>query len=284
MKAIALRFAAILPTVVLAGLLPAAEPTPRIFLSIEPVLIRGSAIEPLNAPSSDLILVDEWGELHQIIRLGENDDVLMRYKLEFRVESPETLRLTLDRYPGGDEHAALPTVEKTISVLDAWRTPLVERTTDGGRIDLRVTPVIRAPVDDAPFSEGRLMMNFKGGPLVVYGDRASTDRVIFREINVGGARGLRLGVSGVGTVFLSVDPFDGAEPCGWIRGYRLSCGLGGHDIALWSTVQILPEDSMRPGKGWTVYGRLEPDASMGEMDGFYGSFDPQVHPVSPPKP
>jgi hypothetical protein len=274
MKTISLRFALVLPTILLAGLLHAAEPAPRIFLSIEPVLVRGSAIEPLSAPSSDLILVKEWGAHHQLIRLGDDDDVLMRYKLEFRVVSPETLRLTLDRYPGGEEQSALPTVEKTISVLDAWRTPLVERTTDGGRIDLRVTPVIRAPVDDVPFSEGRLMMSFKGGPLVVYGDRASADRVIFREVNVGGTRGLNLGVSGVGTVQLSIDPFDGAEPCGWIRGHRLSCDLGGHDMALWSTVQILPEDSMRPGKGWTVYGRLEPDATRGEMDGFYGSFDP----------
>ena len=274
MRTTSLRFALVGSAIALAGVVPAAEPAPRIFLGIEPVLVRGSKIEPLNAPSSDLILVNEWGAHHQLIRLGEDDDVLMRYKLEFRVESPETLRLTLDRYPGGEEQSALPTVETTISVLDAWRTTLVERTADGGRIELRVTPVIRAPVDDLPFSEGRLMMSFNGGPLVVYGDRASTDRVIFREVNVGGTRGLRLGVSGVGTVHLSIDPFDGAEPCGWIRGYRLSCGLGGHDIALWSTVQILPEDPRRPGKGWTVYGRLEPDTSRGEMDGFYGSFDP----------
>jgi len=265
-----------LPAVVLAATLPLAadDAGPRIFLSIEPVLVHGSDILPLNAPSSELILVNDWGAHYQNIRLGTDKQLLMYYKLEFKVESPDTLRLKLERFPQGPGAQSMPVIEETISVLDAWRATLLERTGDGGRIELRVTPVIRGAVDDEPFGAGRLKMHFDGGPLIVHGENAPDDRVVFREVNVGAARGLRLGVSGVGTIKLSIDRFEGSSECGWVRGFRLYCKLGDTAFGLWSTTQIMPEDPLRPGKGWVLYGELEPDPSMGYLDGFYGSFEP----------
>lgn len=267
------RFNCILPLLLsLSWSIVAAEP--QIFLSIEPVVVKGSSIEPLNAPSSELVHVNTWGAHHQNIRLSADAEMLMYYKLEYRLESPDTLHLTLERFPSDSIKESMPTIEHRISVLDAWRTTLLERTGDGRRIELRVTPVIRGAVDDEPFGESRLNMHFKGGPLVLYGDGPPDDRVIFRALNVGGTRGLRLGLRGVGQVQLSIDPFEGAAECGWVRGHQAYCKLGDAAMGIWSVTQILPEDALRPGKGWKLYGKLDPDPSLGYLDGFYGSFAP----------
>jgi len=247
---------------------------PRIFLSVEPVVVEGSTIEPLNAPSSALILVNAGGTHHQNIQLDPGDEPLMYYKLGFRLESPGTLSLKLERFPHESIKEPMPVIEKTISVLDAWRTTLLERTGDGRSIELRVIPVIRGAVDDERFAESRYKMNFHGGPLVLYGESAPEDQVIFREVNIGGLRGLHLGVRGVGEVRLSIDPFKGATECGWVRGHQAYCKLGDASLGIWSNSLILPEDPERPGKGWKLYGELEPDSEIGYLDGFYGGFEP----------
>jgi hypothetical protein len=78
----------------------------------------------------------------------------------------------------------------------------------------------------------------------------------------------------VGVVKLHLSLFPGSSPCGWVRGTTLTFQFGDKEFRAWSTQPLLPDDAARPGKGWTVFGVLEPDPSLKSSDAYYGSFDP----------
>ena len=164
---------------------------------------------------------------------------------------------------------------RVISPLGSWNTTVLEDTGRGGRIELRVVPVLREQAVDETFDARSIGMNVSGGPLVQFGETDREHRVIFREVNVGGrGSGLSLGLPGVGVAKLHFQRFPGAEEVGWVRGRTLHFELDGKRFQIWSTETILPEDRGRPGKGWVLYGLLEPDAGLDR--GHYGGF-----PVNP---
>lgn len=257
-----------------AGEIQGAKPSGgSILLSIEPVLMDSEGMHPQVDAASDLIPVSSGGSYHQLIQLGALREDRLLIVLSYRMTPAGLIALTLNRsIRSAGKEDRLPLIEKEISPLDSWRATLLEDTGKGGRLDLRVVPVLRRDVEDEPLDSAMLRMHLKGGPLVQYGETPDQDRVLFREVNIEGSTGLSFGIPGVGTIRLSTRRLKGADTCGWIRGHRLYFSMAGRDYSIWSTRMILPEDQDRPGKGWILFGELRPWSSSEEEQASYGGF------------
>jgi hypothetical protein len=245
--------------------------TAKVLLSIEPLLIDSAGIHPMTGAEQGLLETEDTGSYNQVIRLGPDATSAVAFKLAYKMSEKRMIQLRLERtLERRGSRETLPPIEHEIEPTGVWTTTLLQETGQGGRIDLRVLPVIRADVADEAFSGKKLMtMRLKEGPLVQFGG-GSADRVVFRDVNVIGS-GLAMGITSVGVVKLALEPFPGAKECGWVRGHVLSFSFGPFSYKAWSILSILPEDPSRPGKGWKLFGVLEPNAST---EGFWSNFEP----------
>ena len=260
------------------SLLPGASLPPQpaqdlseasILLSIEPLLVDADGIHPLTGARTDLVPFNTWGEHHNILRVGEAGETSIYYVLTYKAGAGNRIQLRLER-----RRPPMSAIEHEMTPMEAWSTTLLADTGRGGRLDLRVVPVLRARAANEPFDTSRFYMRLLGGPLIRYGGVAREDRVIFRELN-GGGQGLAMGIPELGIVRLSTNKFPGSTACGWVRGHDLSFHLGEQHFKAWSTIPILPEDPDRPGKGWILYGVLEPNPGLKENDAYYGAWNPE---------
>jgi hypothetical protein len=264
-----MRLAASRPLVLAALLLATPSVTPpaaaqgidaRVSLTIELLLVDGDGIRLLRSEEVDL---GRGGAHHQTLKLGRDGKSSLVLRLAYQPAAPSTIQLDLERSIVGDDGARdLGSESRTISAFDAWSTTLLEDSGLGGRLELRVVPFVRESIDDQPLQEQSLRMYFDKGPLIAFGERVEDDRLVFREINVAGTDGLRLGIPQTGIVKLSHRPFAGSRPCGWVRDHRLAFRVGEREYGVWSAAEILPADRSRPGKGWTLYCELLSDASL----------------------
>ena len=244
--------------------------TAEIKLEIEALLIDSTGIHPLDPPNAQLAGLP--GSSHRVLRLGEGSERNLIYILRYELTDEGALDLSLERklYRHDTLDRELPVEKHRMAVTESWTTTIMEDVGTGGRLILRVSPLIRPAVKDEPFDSTRLGMTVMGGPMILYGADSDEDRVVFREVNVSGTAGLSLGVPGVGRFKIAPREFPGAVDCGWVRGHRWKVSVDGNDLGGWSTVQILPDDPRRPGAGWILYGAFEPDSVE---RGFYGGLD-----------
>ena len=247
------------------------RPKAAIHLEIEPLLIDASGIHPLNQAYESLVKLGKEGTFHSTYYLGIDAQRTFLYKLSYRLVDDDQIDLTLERSlerKDGGRLESMPPLTHRMQVFDLWSPTVLEEEGTGTRLMLRVTPILRPLVEDVPFESDRFQMWLSGGPLIAYGDRASEDRIIFREMNIGGS--LQFGIPGVGEMKLSLKRFPGSAPCGSVHGYSLEFELGGGEYRAYSTRPIMPEDPRRPGGGWILYGSLDPSVNV--ENGYYGGF------------
>jgi len=191
-----------------------------------------------------------------------------------------TLERTLVR--GGKEEK-LPPLEHDLHPLSSWAPTLVEEP-GKGRVVLLVTPEIQQATQDVVLESARIVMWVRRGIMIELptlepgGAPGAEPKILYpaaiRFMNVNGwGRGLQMGLVGIGMAKVAVEPFPGAERCGWVRGHTMEFELGGRKFRTMSDTLILPDDPTRPGKGWTLFGKLEPDPQ--QKQAVYGPFEPE---------
>ena len=258
-----------------------AVPQTDVVLNLELLLVKPEGIYLIRTSEPK---IGHGGISHSMVKLEEDDPAgdLLVYSLAYRMSGPDRIKLALRREVGRgpDPLRELPAVTETISTLESWTTTVLEEDDRlGGKLILRVVPMLRQREFDEDFDSWRTPMLLAGGPLLEYVEHQADhpynfqDQVIFREVNLGGL-GLEMGIQQVGIVRLSHFRFSGATTCGWVRGGRYFFAVGGHSFGGWSETPILPDDTERSEKGWTLYCTLKEDS---EIRGYYGNFDP-THP------
>ena len=273
MKALTVTALLLLMLGMAEGKTPAGDAEKRseaaIRLEIEPLLVDSEGLYPLNEAYEHL--VEMGGSYHSIYKLGNGRGSLV-YKLSYKMAGADTIELSLERSleRGGARPETMPALTHRMQVFETWAPTILEEEGSGTRLVLRVVPILRPPVRDVPLESGPFQMWLYGGPLIAFGNSAAEDRIIFRQVNVGGE--LQLGIPSVGEVRLSLRGFPGSAPCGAVRGHTLDFKLGGKSYRAYSTRPILPDDPKRPGGGWILYGSL--DASVDVKRGYYGSLAP----------
>jgi hypothetical protein len=260
-------------------------PQTDVALNLEYLLVDSSGVHPMDTHE---VHIRYGGGFHKSIKLDDEKrggEVLI-CSLGYRMIEPDKIELTLERevVQGPENKRKLPSVVKTISTLESWITTIFDEDDSlGGKLVLRVVPMLRQKIFDEDFGSWRVPMRLANGPLVEYikgqPDQMDLhqDRVHHRAVNGGGV-GLRFGILNFGVVRVSHYRFAGAKPCGWVRKARYYFRVGGRSFGGWSDMEILPEDPDRPGKGWALYCTLDPDPTLASHEGraFYGGFDPFV--------
>jgi hypothetical protein len=250
----------------------------KILLDIEPLLIDSRGIHPMGAPVLVNPPIEEGSAETGWINLGADDTNRVQYTVNYcrrrgdpfcgeaQPNQEGKIRVRLERkLLRGESEEKLAPLDHEMEPTDVWTATLLKDTGRGGRLDLRLVPIIGSETSDEPFGKQLMELRLQGGPLLQF-NKSGPDRVIFDGLGVGG-KAIFMGIPGVGVVTLAAEPFPGAKECGWVRGHVMSFSFGDLKFKAWSAVQILPEDRNRPGKGWTIFGVLKPNVSE---RGFYG--------------
>lgn len=227
-------------------------------------------LHPLSEPVVSQIALEIQGDgqgggwIGGIKLGGKNGGAELEYDLQYTPAKQGAHHIVLKRTMVRDgKKVDLPELVHDLDPLSSWTPTLVEDAGNGGRVVLKVTPEIEQASDDVTLDSCEIKFWMRRAIVIDLGKPGKPEerrepKVVFTNINSWGA-GLSMGIPGLGVLKVGVRPFGGAKPCGWVRGHTMTFELGGRKYQGMSDTLILPEDPSRPGKGWTLYGVVDPD-------------------------
>lgn len=235
----------------------------RTFQGIESRFLN---VDELDAPTYEKAR-DVWSFNGTLLLPADRE---LRYRLAYARKAGTPIHVKLERtLVEGSGQTRLPHFEGDIDVMGCRTLALLDDDGEGRKLHLRIVPLVLPDLSDEPIETSTFEMWVEDAALMELMPPGKEDRVIFSSVNIRRA-GLEFGIPGTGVLRLSPRSFEGAAPCGWVRGHVLSCKLGDHEYKLWSASLMLPEDPSRPLLGWTLYGSLGPFPKGKEEIPYYG--------------